>query len=752
MVICNPKEVVMGAVKIIKKESALICKGESQSMLHKKDFKDVFKFSWEHLYREILKFCPGLLSILTAATSETPPNLSNKGLRHILVASAVLLHGRNQLMSLIHYIIGLIMSHGGCTLKTIERLCNIGLSVHPSSINKKLSDWENFLDSEISILKQSWENGSDIKYQLVGDNWDKNILPSYRTSQQQTVSLHLFNLIAVVDRVIPQPDSFVTKAIKTAEEIELTQYIPSVEEQNQLMTEFTFLYATSIIENHPQLNKHFKNVYPVHLDHSCSQYAGTKTCQYPLGLYDCNENKTQEVIRLMKELTNKYVPTKDGEIIEPIFFGGDRLTDERIQCAQTAMSNASSAKERLEGFISKIEDFHRLMNFLEAIFKLTYCTKSSYEQGTVYYYRNILNLRNVKGNVKNSYRAYKMLYYTILDALFMVFFLLHFGLDKIEDELPLPVGFETFTQPAKIRWLNNTCSSILKERFFDSSSDLFSKLREGLGNSDHPENYWISNNKDGRLQCHFCNKTYAYVGSLKSHEKDIHSVHIDVPKGRSTQKSVKTMEDHLYMLFKLVLLHKNLDSAVDMGDGERCVRSAKYELPVYNLTNKTKYMIGSIHLTSLTSGMLPSDQEKRLINNRFINLQGGKNNNMALDEYVEMVNRDSKVACSGHQTKESILSHSKEYPHLINISKHFDSVSEVRKRKGFHHLPSYKEDVNKVTKDLLQMKIFSENVSRELKSKSIAADRNLFDKCLPRLSTMIYRHRPSGPFHRLRNQ
>lgn len=30
-----------------------------------------------------------------------------------------------------------------------------------------------------------------------------------------------------------------------------------------------------------------------------------------------------------------------------------------------AMSNAGSAKESLKGFISKIEDWHRMMNFLE---------------------------------------------------------------------------------------------------------------------------------------------------------------------------------------------------------------------------------------------------------------------------------------------------------------------------------------------------------------------------------------------------
>ena len=43
---------------------------------------------------------------------------------------------------------------------------------------------------------------------------------------------------------------------------------------------------------------------------------------------------------------------------------GDRLTDERIQSAQESMAS-DVPSYRLKGFISKIEDFHRLMNFLE---------------------------------------------------------------------------------------------------------------------------------------------------------------------------------------------------------------------------------------------------------------------------------------------------------------------------------------------------------------------------------------------------
>lgn len=112
------------------------------------------------------------------------------------------------------------------------------------------------------------------------------------------------------------------------------------------------------------------------------------------------------------------------------------------------------------------------------------------------------------------------------------------------------------------------------------------------------------------------------------------------------------LQDYISLLFKLTLLHKNLDTALDMGDGERSVRSTKYELPIYNRTRKVKYVSGSIHLSALTSGVLEEEQCKRLVAIRFVNVQGGRNNNIALDEYLEILNRESKIACSGHQTKK----------------------------------------------------------------------------------------------------
>ncbi|XP_021342789.1 uncharacterized protein LOC110443113 [Mizuhopecten yessoensis] len=520
------------------------------------------------------------------------------------------------------------------------------------------------------------------------------------------------------------------------------------------MDELVFLVATAVIENIPQLKKIFK-FYPKHFDHKNSHHAGTKTKQFPLGLFDCNETKTTELIKLLKELQAKYVPCNDEQIVEPVFFGGDRLTDERFQAAQLAMLNGGTSAERLEGFISKIEDFHRLMNFLEAICKLTYSTESGRDRVSAYYFRNVLNARNVKGDVRNHYRAYKLLYYTILDAMCCLSFLNEFGLSDFEEVIQFPENFALYSENEKISWMNEICRSLLRKHFFDSDTDIFRQLREILADPSHPENYWTSHLEDGRVKCHFCDKTYAYVGSLKVHEEKIHNAEIPQTKAKSkSQTDEDQFRNYCLLLVKLALLHKNLDTAVDMADGERSVRSAKYELPIYNITNKTKYAIGSIHLISLTEStcILNKDQKDRLTANRFINLQGGKNNNMALDEYVELLNRESKDMLSGFQTKESILAHSKEFPHIINYVQHYDDFCAVSKRKGFHHLPSYSEDVRKVAVELADTGAFSCERGRQLRCKALSADERFYDSSFRGLGTLIHRHKPIVAYHRLRNK
>lgn len=77
------------------------------------------------------------------------------------------------------------------------------MSVHPKTIHRKLYKWQEMLDLKAKKMRESWAQDGSITYQLIGDNWDTNILPSYSTSDKGTLSLHLFNVIAVQDSSNP---------------------------------------------------------------------------------------------------------------------------------------------------------------------------------------------------------------------------------------------------------------------------------------------------------------------------------------------------------------------------------------------------------------------------------------------------------------------------------------------------------------------------------------------------------------------
>lgn len=126
-----------------------------------------------------------------------------------------------------------------------------------------------------SSARDSWANGGHSTYQIIGDNLDKDILPSYRTSDSKTLSLHLFNMYAILDRVVFPPENYEGQT----DNIGPAKFIPSVSEQEQLMQELCFVISTSIIENHPRMNELMKRVYPKHLEHTYSRYAGEKTTQ-----------------------------------------------------------------------------------------------------------------------------------------------------------------------------------------------------------------------------------------------------------------------------------------------------------------------------------------------------------------------------------------------------------------------------------------------------------------------------------------
>ena len=88
-----------------------------------------------------------------------------------------------------------------------------------------------------------------------------------------------------------------------------------------------------------------------------------------LGLLFKNENLNDEMVEILEELHDKYVPLRkahpdmeddDTEVYKAVFFGGDQLTEERARNSQNSRGEGDTTFERLEGIIPKVEDWHAI--------------------------------------------------------------------------------------------------------------------------------------------------------------------------------------------------------------------------------------------------------------------------------------------------------------------------------------------------------------------------------------------------------
>lgn len=102
--------------------------------------------------------------------------------------------------------------------------------------------------------------------------------------------------------------------------------------------------------------------------------------QVPLGILPLNENKTDEMVDIMKHVHDHYIPFQEyieketvstGEVVNvikathhQILFGGDQLTAARMRSAQKARMNSESPADMLCGIVPVAEDWHIKANFL----------------------------------------------------------------------------------------------------------------------------------------------------------------------------------------------------------------------------------------------------------------------------------------------------------------------------------------------------------------------------------------------------
>lgn len=90
-----------------------------------------------------------------------------------------------------------------------------------------------------------------------------------------------------------------------------------------------------------------------------------------------NENLNDEIIEILLELHDHYVPTvkvqassaseTTRKVIQPVLFCGDQLTEERARNAEDARGDGDTDYECLQGVVPKIEDWHAIRLIYQVI-------------------------------------------------------------------------------------------------------------------------------------------------------------------------------------------------------------------------------------------------------------------------------------------------------------------------------------------------------------------------------------------------
>eukprot|EP00794_Sanderia_malayensis_P017126 gene17124-18847_t len=487
-------------------------------------------------------------------------------------------------------------------------------------------------------------------YGIVGDNLDFFIRVKHMSSTNQNKSIHWFNLLGLLNRVTGS-DLDNEHPLKQVDEIKAADFIPTPELHAELLEDLVPLAARVIVDNIPGFAD-FKKLVLRHIEHKYSDAMKDKTIEIPLGLLMKNESIGSEMIEILEYVHEKYVPCNKGAkgktCTQKVFFGGDNLTEERARNLQGAMAEGDTDIDRLEGIITKNEDWHAIRYMYKILYEIFYNEASAKDVGSMSYNMNLTRNSNARGNVLDRFNACKEFVRFETEALLVTLAMQYFGITNIHahrDEV-IPPNINDASKEEKVEWLY-------------------------------------------RCKCHKINRVEEKSGFGKTPKDDVYSY----AAGR----------------LNLGLLLLNVDDAVKEGDGERIIRCWRFFLLFYKAYGHHKYGIAAYHLLSRVTALLTPAQAEQLVWNRTVNKKGGKGSNISCDLRLEQLNCLTKeILCNLGVNLDESNAKRESYAigFLEKILEALDKDLTIHNCSGHHKVKSKQKDFEHLVDNLSSKKIF----------------------------------------------
>ncbi|CAC5391207.1 unnamed protein product [Mytilus coruscus] len=560
-----------------------------------------------------------------SAASANGPNVKSEN--RVVTAMSIIFKNRLPTMNALQRNLGIILYNNHLQKDAFHILSKIGITTSYSTMNKDLHRIKNFADQAVQRMKKSLEENGCQNTAEQNDH-------SYTKLENNTpTSMNDHSYSKNTPECADKPHDNLSPAYRF----------------NLDNLDF-HLKVRDMTQDHQNMLKHYVQLMAV-------------KDRVPLGILPLNENKTSEMIDVLKYL-HKFVPghREEEEIMNEeirddtsagmrtIPCGGDQLSVERLRSAHSARFDGDTPEERLEGVIAMVEDFHEKMNFLQVIMDKFYATSSAQEQGTLYQLRNVINRRNVVKTVSQDYHADSSFIDLVTDCHVITAAMEHFNLEEVNSTSDrIPADIETADVPTKKGFLH-LAAEVVDKYFLNS-------LNESI-------------------------------------------VRIEDRDDKDRQNDDKIL-NYATNLTKLGLLRKLSVMATRYGDGLRAMRHWKYAFLVYHQSKKTKYRLESFLLLAGINALFTPRQRHQIVFNRFVNLKGG-------GRYAK-----SRVKLLGpNQSSEVINRIGKTMMTCHNIQEKLENSLNVSLSSGFHKKQDLERDRASIIKHLKEGKVFSNILGR----------------------------------------
>ncbi|PFX13265.1 hypothetical protein AWC38_SpisGene22668 [Stylophora pistillata] len=551
---------------------------------------------------------------------------------------------------------------------------------------------------DVSLLKSSQLANRPKTYQILGDNLDKFVRPKHMSSNNQNKSIHWFAMNAVQDRATMKSTDIKQQQQRPILSVENSEFLPSTEDNNQLLQNFILLVARILVKRVPDFQC-LKRTVVKHIPHEFSNEMKRKSVQVPLGILFKNENLNDEMIEILEHVHSHYVPTKmvrteDGElepeVAESIFFGGDQLTEERARNCKDARADADTEYDRLEGVKSKHEDWHSIRLIYQILYDILYKPSSATDQGTMCSNMNITNNVNAKtNNVLDNFNYCKEFVDIETEAYLVAATMTHFEMKSIDDTF-VPDAIRSAPKKEQQHWFHGEVKSILEKHVMKRQSEDYDKMAKEVDNLNRPK-------QRPTFPCSECGIIYVYEKCWDNHLRDVHNIVLSDArsnsKSKNPKKSKKTevKQDYVYnyacVRLSLGMLIHNFNDAVKEGDGARILLCWKYMLLLFKAHGHTKYSLAALQLLANTKAMLSPEKAHSLIWNRTVNNKGSAGINISLDlrmEHIIHLKKEMLGNLGANLHEPAAVRCSKAIKGVQDLFSSIDSNLNVRHPSGRH--------------------------------------------------------------------